>query len=100
MARSVRPGAQTAATSNTGLRTFVLVSLIAWLTRALFLLRQADANAPTSLLYWGDAPVYVQAALALLNGVPYDSGIPFHPPGFIFFLAALLKSPGSTQRSA
>jgi hypothetical protein len=80
--------------SGEGLAPFLLVVAAAWLARILFLLRQADAHAPTSLLYWGDTQVYVQSALAMIHGIPYDSGIPFHPPGFSALVAFLMHLTG------
>lgn len=88
-ARSLRAHAR-----DPGLRPFVLVVLAAWAVRVLFLLRQPDARSPMSLLYWGDAPVYLDSALALVQGRPYDSGIPFHPPGFTALVAAALRLTG------
>jgi len=75
-------------------RPFVLVVLAAWAARALFLLRQSDARGPASVLYRGDTPFYLESALAMVQGRPYDSGIPFHPPGFTTLLAALLRLTG------
>ena len=71
------------------------IVLTAWAARILFLLCQPDAHAPTSLLYWGDAQTYLQSAMASMRGVPWDSGIPFHPPGFTTFLAGLLRLVGA-----
>jgi len=66
---------------------FLLVVAAAWAARLLFLARRPDAAAATSLLYWGDTPIFVGAAQGLLRGIPFDSGIPLHPPGFFYLLA-------------
>lgn len=70
---------------------FLLVVAGAWVARVLFLLRQPDHQSLDSLLFRGDTPAYVRFAVSLVQGVPYDSGIPFHPPGFPFFLSLLLR---------
>jgi hypothetical protein len=77
------------------LLVFIGIVLAAWAARILLLLCQPDAHAPTSLLYWGDAQTYLQSAMASMRGVPWDSGIPFHPPGFTTFLAGLLRLVGA-----
>ncbi len=74
---------------------FLGIVLAAWVARVLFLLCQPDAHAPTSLLYWGDAQTYLQSAMASMRGVAWDSGIPFHPPGFTTFLAGMLRLLGA-----
>jgi hypothetical protein len=78
-----------------GRLVFIGIVLAAWAARILLLLCQPDAHAPTSLLYWGDAQTYLQSAMASMRGVPWDSGIPFHPPGFTTFLAGLLRLVGT-----
>ncbi len=80
-------------------RNFLLVVIVAWGVRLLFLLRMEDSGNLYSLLYHGDTRAYLRFAVALLQGVPYDSGIPYHPPGYPFLLSGLLRlfgyAPGS-----
>ncbi|MGD8394848.1 MAG: hypothetical protein PVF43_05165 [Candidatus Eiseniibacteriota bacterium] len=57
--------------------------------RLFFLFSNDDRVWPLSLFYEGDAATFYQFARAILNGRLYDSGVPFHPPGFAYFLAGL-----------
>ncbi len=73
------------------LAAVVWVFLAAWAARLLFLARQGDAGQPFSLLFHGDTAAFLGYARALLTGQPYDQGIPFHPPGYPYFLSLLLR---------
>ncbi len=79
---------------------FLLILAAAWGARILFLLRQQDHHSPLSLLFRGDTPAYLHFAGAMLRGVPHDSGIPFHPPGYAFFLSLLLSATGGDPSAA
>jgi len=53
-----------------------------------------EAASLTSAFYYGDAPRFVDYALAILDGRTFDNGIPFHPPGWPIVLAAFLRLAG------
>ncbi|MEM9598122.1 MAG: hypothetical protein AAGD06_27920 [Acidobacteriota bacterium] len=65
------------------------LTLLAWAHRLFFLHSNRDATWPFTIFYQGDAKTFFLHARALLSGELYDSGIPFHPPGFPAVLAAL-----------
>ncbi len=62
---------------------------LAALLRVLFLLSGVDRSWPYTAFYEGDSEAFFRFARALLAGELYDSGLPFHPPGFAFLLAGL-----------
>jgi hypothetical protein len=53
-----------------------------------------EAGSLTSAFYYGDAPRFVDYALAVIDRRTFDNGIPFHPPGWPLVLAAYLKLTG------
>ena len=55
--------------------------------RLFFLYSNRDREWPFSIFYEGDSEAYYRFARAVLAGKPYDEGLPFHPPGFAYFLA-------------
>jgi hypothetical protein len=65
------------------------LTLLAWVHRLAFLRSNRDWDWPFTIFYEGDSETFFRAARALLAGKLYDNGIPFHPPGFPFFLAAV-----------
>ncbi len=65
------------------------LTLLAWIHRAAFLFSNRDASWPYTIFYEGDAEAFYRYARALLAGRLYDDGIPFHPPGFAWLLAAV-----------
>lgn len=65
------------------------LTLLAWLHRLAFLFSNRDRAWPYTIFYEGDSRTFFHYARALLEGKLYDSGIPFHPPGFPAFLAAV-----------
>lgn len=67
----------------------ILLTLLAWIHRALFLISNSDRALPFSGFYHGDAETFFRYARAILAGIEYDGGIPFHPPGFAYFLAGV-----------
>ncbi|NJL27476.1 MAG: hypothetical protein HC897_06045, partial [Thermoanaerobaculia bacterium] len=91
-----------AATSGTRRELFwaLGLSLLAWLHRLAFLLSNRDRAWPFTIFYEGDAETFFRYARALLAGEVYDSGIPFHPPGFPTFLAAIHRLLGAGEPRA
>jgi len=82
------------------LRHFLGITALAWIHRIAFLLSNRDRSWPFTVFYEGDSETYYLFARAILQGRPYDGGIPFHPPGFPYFLAgvhALLGAGPSTE---
>lgn len=56
----------------------------------IFLSSNRDAAWPYTFFYEGDSETFYTYARSLLEGGKlYDNGIPFHPPGFAWFLAVL-----------
>ena len=80
--RSAAPAGATAAGRS-------VLGLLAALLRVLFVLSGTDRSWPYTVFYEGDSETFFRFARALLAGELYDGGIPFHPPGFAFFLAGL-----------
>jgi hypothetical protein len=66
---------------------FVALTMLAWIHRITFLLSNRDRAWPFTVFYEGDSETFYLFARAILEGVPYDGGIPFHPPAFPYFLA-------------
>jgi hypothetical protein len=65
------------------------LTLLAWAHRLAFLRSNRDWTWPYTLFYEGDSETFFEYARVLLNGRLYDNGIPFHPPGFAWVLAAV-----------
>jgi hypothetical protein len=65
------------------------LTLLAFLHRIFFLFSNSDRALPFSGFYHGDAEPFFRHARAILEGWEYDSGIPFHPPGFPYLLAGI-----------
>jgi hypothetical protein len=63
------------------------LTLLAWVHRLAFLRSNRDWSWPYTIFNEGDSEVFFNYARALLQGTPYDNGIPFHPPGFAWVLA-------------
>ncbi len=70
-------------------RDVLLSILLAWLHRLLFLASNRDRAWGFSIFYEGDSEIFFDYARSILAGVPYDGGVPFHPPGFAVVLAGL-----------
>ncbi len=66
-------------------------TLAAILERIWFARAWGEAAALTSAFYYGDAPRFVDYALAIIDHRAFDNGIPFHPPGWPLLLAGYLK---------
>jgi hypothetical protein len=66
-----------------------VVTLVALVHRLLFLHAGYDTGWSFSLFYEGDTGPFFGYARAILDGRPYDGGVPFHPPGFPHLLAAI-----------
>ncbi|HPR62655.1 MAG TPA: hypothetical protein PK014_00400 [Thermoanaerobaculia bacterium] len=58
----------------------VIIFIWTILVHSLFLLGNIDLHAPFSAFLYGDNPVYLAQAQGLLGGMPFDAGLPFHPP--------------------
>ncbi|HEV8581393.1 MAG TPA: glycosyltransferase family 39 protein [Thermoanaerobaculia bacterium] len=68
---------------------FLGLTLLAWVHRLAFLRSNRDWSWPYTIFYEGDSETFYNYARALLDGRLYDNGIPFHPPGFAWVLAAV-----------
>ncbi|MGE0639446.1 MAG: glycosyltransferase family 39 protein [Thermoanaerobaculia bacterium] len=66
-----------------------LVGGLAALLRILFVLAGDDRSYPYTVFYEGDSEAYFLFARSLFGGTLYDQGLPFHPPGFAWFLAGV-----------
>lgn len=82
------------------LRIAAGITLLAWIQRLIFLRSNRDFSWPYSFFYEGDSEVFYSYARDLLAGRLYDHGIPFHPPGFAWFLAFLHSLLGAGSASA
>ncbi len=71
------------------------IALLAGLHRILFLLADHYRDWPFSFFYEGDSETFFRWARAILADRLYDSGIPFHPPGFAYFLAGVHRLVGA-----
>lgn len=65
------------------------ITLLAWVQRLVFLRSNRDFSWPYTFFYEGDSETFYSYARDLLSGRLYDHGIPFHPPGFAWFLAVV-----------
>ncbi len=54
----------------------------------------ADAAWPHSAGFKGDALLWLEYARALVTGTPFELGLPIHPPGTAYLLAALWEGSG------
>ncbi len=78
----------------------MVLGLLAALLRVLFIFSGTDRSWPYTVFYEGDSETFFRFARALLAGELYDGGIPFHPPGFAFFLAGLQTLVGAGGANA
>lgn len=76
------------------------LTLLAWVHRLIFLRSNRDFSWPYTFFYEGDSEVFYSYARALLSGELYDGGIPFHPPGFAWFLAGIHTVLGAGEAGA
>ncbi len=74
---------------------FLGLTLLAWTHRLAFLRSSFDWKWPYTVFYEGDGEAFFEYARALLTGKLYDNGIPFHPPGFAWILAAVYTLVGA-----
>lgn len=65
------------------------IGLLAFALRLLFVLATDDRSWPYSLLYKGDAWVWITWAQSLLAERPFELGLPMRPPGVGYLVAAL-----------
>ncbi len=87
--RRERKTGRTAGTGRTDLWWALGLTLLAWVHRLAFLKSNRDWSWPYTIFYEGDSETFFNYARALLKGELYDNGIPFHPPGFAWVLAAV-----------
>lgn len=80
--------------------TAASLTLLAWLHRIFFVFSTSDSALPFTGFYQGDAETFFRYARAILGGQVYDSGIPFHPPGFPYLLAGVQTLLGAGESSA
>lgn len=71
------------------------LTVLAAVHRILFLRSNRDSTWPFTVFYEGDSETFFRFARAILEGEVYDSGIPFHPPGFAYFLAGVHRFLGA-----
>ncbi len=76
------------------------LTLLAFVHRLAFLYSNRDREWPFTLFYEGDSETFFRFARAILRGEVYDSGIPFHPPGFAYFLAGVHQLLGAGADAA
>jgi hypothetical protein len=71
------------------LRWATAIAVVAALHRLFFLHSDAYSDWPYSFFYEGDSETFFLWARSILSGQTYDLGLPFHPPGFAYFLAGV-----------
>jgi hypothetical protein len=98
--KSTVPAAAQAAAAWSDARWALALGLLAALLRVLFVYSGTDRSWPYTVFYEGDSETFFRFARALLAGELYDGGIPFHPPGFAFFLAGLQTLVGAGAANA
>ena len=84
-----RPRQETGTSARADLPWAGGLTLLAWIHRLAFLRSNRDWDWPYTIFYEGDSRVFFDYARSLLDGGLYDAGIPFHPPGFAWMLAAV-----------
>ena len=72
------------------------VFAVAMLTRTAFDVGGPDSRWPFSVLYEGDAPLWVHFAESLRAGKPFEFNMPIHSPGMALVLAALKVRAGQS----
>ena len=82
--RDAAPGRKSAA-----LRRGLIVFALALAVRLLFWQATPDSSWPDSAWFKGDAPVWLEFSSALERGEVYELGLPIHPPGTAYLVAAL-----------
>lgn len=99
-AAAVAPAATFGRPAWSDARWALVLGLLAALLRVLFVFSGTDRSWPYTVFYEGDSETFFRFARALLAGELYDGGIPFHPPGFAFFLAGLQVLVGASAATA
>ena len=74
--------------------TFCLTTVAATLIRCWFPRAWNEVQTPASVFYEGDARAFLAYASHLVAGVPFDNGVPFHPPGWPFVLSLFFRAMG------
>src|SRR5688572_9794399 len=67
----------------------------ALLIRLFYWRATTDSSWPHSAAFKGDAILWVEYARALRTGAPFELGLPIHPPGTAYLVAALWSGSGS-----
>jgi len=94
------PASPAPASGGSDTRWALALGLLAALLRILFVFSGTDRSWPYTVFYEGDSEAFFRFARALLAGELYDGGIPFHPPGFAFFLAGVHWLAGAGSANA
>ena len=66
-----------------------LLVVLAAVHRIAFLHSNRDREWPYTVFYEGDSETFFLWARAIAKGEIYDSGLPFHPPGFAYLLSSI-----------
>ncbi len=71
-----------------------VVTASAIVARLLFPVIWAERDSIGSVFYLGDVRAFTGLASALIAGLPFDNGVPFHPPGWGVVLAGIYAISG------
>lgn len=74
---------------------FVVTFVVAAALRILFWLATPDKTLPHSAAFRGDSTLWVEYAAALRAGLPFELGLPIHPPGTAWLVARLWDGSGA-----
>lgn len=83
------PSSELNATQKGVIAAFIAIFLVALVVRAAFLYATPDRPWPHSVLYEGDAPLWIRYAQAIRAGMPFELDLPIHAPGLAYALAFL-----------
>lgn len=78
----------------------LVLTLVAFVHRLIFLHSGYDTTWAFSLFYEGDSEPFFRYARAIIEGRAYDGGVPFHPPGFPYILAFIHTLVGAGEASS
>lgn len=96
--KTARPGEPApAASRGKTVLSFAAIVLAAFLLRLMFLNSNLDRDWPFSIFLYGDSRHYHDLALHWIGGRLYDHGVPYHPPGFVWFLGGLYEWLGTPE---
>jgi len=77
--------------------TVIIIFAITFCWRLIFIFSNIDKKFPFSVFYYGDSIKYHDYAMALLRGMLYDNGFPYHPPLLAWVIAAIYSIIGAPQ---